>query len=177
MRIASPRHRTIALQFEGVTRHIVVRLGKWDLAVDVIHRGRWFDRILSLDICIAERHRGGWACRLTDDTEAAVYSTKEDLWREHLWEPFLQWVNERLAPARWVRLARSGGVRDAELIKDELQRNVVARLRLLGSMVRFDGQPMIAPREPIEFWIYPVRGDGAVEHFTAQIPEEGTREQ
>lgn len=172
VRIVSRRSRIIQLQFEGITRHIEVYLGRRELAVDVIHRGRWFDRMLDNDICLAVRRSGGWVCDWSDQAEKGrVYATKQALWRAHLWEPLLTWVNEDLATARWVRLAKSSGCQDAQLITDERMRHVVGRLHILGRMVGLTGQPVLAPGGPIEFWLYPVRGDGVVEHFTGTLPD------
>ncbi len=38
-----------------------------------------------------------------------IFSSREDLWRDHLFEPLLGWVNEDLAPATAIALFESGG--------------------------------------------------------------------
>ena len=65
----------------------------------------------------------GYKCRqcVSEDGEtAALFPTLEALWQDHLFAPFLKWVNEKLAPARWLQISRnSGGSYWAELIQED----------------------------------------------------------
>jgi hypothetical protein len=49
-----------------------------------------------------------------------VYPSREALWRDHLFEPFLDWCNGVLANAQWLALHRTtgGGATWAKLIDD-----------------------------------------------------------
>lgn len=38
-----------------------------------------------------------------------VCARAESLWQDHLFEPFLRWVNEELAPAHWLQVSRTQG--------------------------------------------------------------------
>ncbi len=73
-----------------------------------------------------------------------VYPTRETLWCDHMFEPFLKWVNEKLAPARWLQLSCTGdrGASWAKLIRDESELVEPDReLRLVQNLKRLDGQP------------------------------------
>jgi hypothetical protein len=43
------------------------------------------------------------------ENTCTTWPTREALWQDQLFEPFLKWVNERLAPATWLRLYGTKG--------------------------------------------------------------------
>lgn len=49
--------------------------------------------------------------------------TREALWAKDVFEPFLEWVNDTLAPARWIKLSRYGGATWAKLVRDRSDDN------------------------------------------------------
>ncbi len=64
--------------------------------------------------------RGGFLCRCcAREGKRCVYANRDDLWREHLFEPFGAWVNEKLAPAAALALFQSGGITWAKLVQSE----------------------------------------------------------
>jgi len=52
---------------------------------------------------------GGFVCRGCEPAKRAVFSTREALWRAHLFEPFGAWINETLAPAAGLAILRMPG--------------------------------------------------------------------
>lgn len=53
-----------------------------------------------------------------------TFPSREAIWKDHLFDQLLKWVNEKLAPARWLRLSGTGGkgnrgITWAWLISDE----------------------------------------------------------
>ena len=72
----------------------------------------------------------GYVCRLCRDhpdkpenggVNAARFQTRAELWEDHLFRPLMNWVNNELANARWLRLlGNCNGSTAAELIYDEL---------------------------------------------------------
>jgi hypothetical protein len=79
--------------------------------------------LISLDAYIA-RAAGGYQCQLclSDHPESPeLFPSREALWIDHLFEPFLKWVNEQLAPAHWLQISGSsdGGITCAQLIQEE----------------------------------------------------------
>jgi hypothetical protein len=56
-----------------------------------------------------------------DGVRAMIFPSREALWTDHLFEPFLKWVNEKLAPARWLGIFRMSdeGATWAELMREE----------------------------------------------------------
>ncbi len=98
----TPRH--IDLRLEGIHQAIAPSLSRQSLRVDNLHEGANFDTLVDINHCKVAP--GGWVCRIQEGA-AEVFPTPELLWRAHVLEPFLAcWVNERLAQARWLRLAR-----------------------------------------------------------------------
>lgn len=49
---------------------------------------------------------GGYSCKRCVDECARNYPNREALWAELVFEPFLEWVNSYLKPARWLALYR-----------------------------------------------------------------------
>jgi hypothetical protein len=58
--------------------------------------------LLSLD-AIPKPVVGGYGCDLCID-EKQVWQTREDYWADHLFAPFLLWVNEKLANSSTLNL-------------------------------------------------------------------------
>lgn len=58
---------------------------------------------------------GGYRCAWCLEF-VSIWPTREALWREHLFEPLMSWVNDQLAPASHVLLfGRAGDATWAEL--------------------------------------------------------------
>jgi hypothetical protein len=43
-------------------------------------------------------------CSLCDDAERDLYICREALWQLHLFEPFLDWVNNKLTQSEWIEV-------------------------------------------------------------------------
>jgi hypothetical protein len=48
-------------------------------------------------------------CDLCPPESRSVFPNRAVLWIDHLFEPFLEWVDESLAKAKWLALYGSGG--------------------------------------------------------------------
>ena len=106
--------------FENYPDWLFVQIFRNDLAVSVEWRGRWFDALLwqhSFPIVI----RGGYSPEMWDRNDPRpVFPSLEVMWQEYLFEPFLRWVNNTLAPARGLQILRTEGFIMARLFRDEL---------------------------------------------------------
>ena len=74
-------------------------------------KGENWDTLINLIACPREVP-GGYICRaceLSDSGAREIFSSEEALWRDHLFEPFLQRVNEKLAPAEFLSLYGTPG--------------------------------------------------------------------
>jgi hypothetical protein len=60
-----------------------------------------------------ERTEAGIISNECAHDERHVFTRREDLWRDHLFEPLLRWVNEALAPFQRRRVERARCCRDA----------------------------------------------------------------
>lgn len=74
-----------------------VNLGAW-----VYQKGNAWDALLDLDVLPAQTDQG-LICGLCEG-EARYWPNLETLWADHLFEPFLEWVNESYAKADAVLL-------------------------------------------------------------------------
>jgi len=73
-----------------------------NLGVWVEWQGVTWDALLDLDV-LAGQTRQGLTCRLCEGSPH-YWPSLEALWADHLFEPFLAWVNERYAKADAVLL-------------------------------------------------------------------------
>lgn len=97
---------TLQLGFDGVTPALCVILSRDDLDVRVEWQGKDWDGLFS-EYVLVRRIRGGWTCEACQEDQRQVWPSREALWREHLFETVLRWVNGTLAPAEL--LAVHGG--------------------------------------------------------------------
>lgn len=100
-------------------------------------RGECFDLVWDDDVCVA-RAADGFNCRLCLPAHVRVHSTREALWEELLFEPFLEWINGTVATARALNLYQLGGSSTSA----ELEvRNEPAHPNCVASVTRDGTQP------------------------------------
>ncbi len=78
-------------------------LDRHEIVIAVDYDGMTSDLILDLET-FPEHGEAGVVCRLCSRDERRVFASREELWRDHLFEPLLQWVNETLALAVAIAL-------------------------------------------------------------------------
>lgn len=163
--------RHLDLAFDGITRTISACVYPNGLSVIVEHGGRCFDLLADFD-AVAQRLAQGYVCTLCQPG-SDVYPTRAALWRGHVFEPFLAWVNDRLAPARWLRLFSLGedGSSGAALLCDESELEVADPGLLLASRLKnLSNEPMYRPdTDPLKIWVVPLRGNEMEQSFAARL--------
>lgn len=140
-------------------------LSSYDLNVYVTWQGEYWDMLSSLEASPFHTAEG-WKCRqcvIENSDSAKLFPSRESLWRDHLFEPFLRWVNEVLAPARWLRVSRTKGATWAELIRDESALSKPSTtLHFIQQLKRIDGgSAHDSNTEAVSNWLIPLaRQDG-----------------
>ena len=138
----------IELKFNNFPDCFVVRVTSDELAVHVYWEGEWWDMIIDLDAWIYPTH-AGYKCRCCYDDENKnesfpTFPTEAALWLDHLFDPFLTWVNEKLAPARWLQISCTNdrGARWETLIRNNSELSKPDHTMLfLTQLKRIDGTP------------------------------------
>ena len=102
---------TAALRFTFISRSCS------GISVAAMLQGRCLDMIGDFDVA-EERTDKGWMCRLDEPEKRRYWPTREELWIEHCFEPFLEWCNSELAEANWLELYIGEGATAATLHKD-----------------------------------------------------------
>lgn len=120
-RITEIRGDSVQLKFVNYPDCLSVRMGKNSLDVVVDWRGQCWDMLISLDLSV-NKLPAGYECKFcTMHTGGStVFPNRDVLWQDHFFEPFLRWVNEQLAYARWLEIStsESGGATWANLKRD-----------------------------------------------------------
>jgi hypothetical protein len=111
----------IGLVFQGINAEIDGFVTCRELTVSVNREGQDWETLLSLDIDARRRRRGGFICSICDPKDRIVFPTLGALWRDHLFEPFLVWVNQELAVAEEIGLY--GSLSDGYTYAKRLSRN------------------------------------------------------
>lgn len=89
-------------------------LSRFELFVRADWNGVWWDRLIDLDTW-PQPVPSGYRCTSCMDF-VRNWPTREALWQEHLFDPFLLWVNEELAHSSQVLLyGRPGEITWARL--------------------------------------------------------------
>jgi hypothetical protein len=109
--------RSLRLDFPtlGLEEHISAALLDSEVTVYASAEGEVWDLLVSLDLVVPERVAGGtWVCRHCvggvpyTGIAPERYASRGDLWRDHLFEEFLAWVNGTLAHADTLASHRFG---------------------------------------------------------------------
>lgn len=89
---------TVRSSFCRINRLLTAYLGHNEITVSVESQGTYWDTILDLDAS-PKRIPGGYVCDFCPAQDRPVFPSPEALWRDHLFEPFLEWINNDLAKA------------------------------------------------------------------------------
>jgi hypothetical protein len=95
--------RVLEFSFDVGGRALLGWLSHNGISVGAFDGDHWYDFVYDDDI-VPERVPNGVICRLCLPEAQRTFATREELWREHLFEPFLAWMNEKLAPATALAL-------------------------------------------------------------------------
>jgi len=101
----------IELHFHNYPDCLSVWLSSDALGAHVEWQGEYWDNLIDLDAYLCHTP-SGYTCEFCgpDGSESvALFSSREALWQDHLFDHFLKWVNEKLAPARWLKISCADG--------------------------------------------------------------------
>ena len=116
VRIWRRSDKVIILAFAGLNfREIYASIRSTGIMVIVEQNGRFHDAIFDLDVDIV-RTPSGYCCSLCKTDSREIYRSRADLWCDHSFKPFLEWMNEKLFKAKAMRVASAGGVSWATLL-------------------------------------------------------------
>jgi hypothetical protein len=114
VRVGKQTLESIEISFDGMSPAVgaIIQYDETEafveLEVFVDWEGANWDLILNLD-CEPVRSPDGYVCDLCPPEDRKVFPSREALWRDHLFEPFLEWINEKLAQADVIGLYGSAG--------------------------------------------------------------------
>ena len=93
-----------------------------ELTVKAEMDGINYDYLLSIDLSPTHSQQG-YVCELCEPVDRKIYRTRTEFLRQHMFEPFLEWVNGVLVLARWIALYSINGTGTtwAKLINDGSQ--------------------------------------------------------
>lgn len=89
--------------FVGINSAISGVLTTWEIEVFASHEDECWDFLLDVD-AEPKRVPGGYVCDLCPPESRPVFPNRPALWTTELFEPFLEWVNDSLAKAKWLAL-------------------------------------------------------------------------
>ena len=118
-RVTERNDHLLRMTFEGLTPMVGANLSRYDIDVWVVWEdGTCWDLVYSEYIEVAGR-RGAHVCKACPPDARTVYASREALWRDHLFELFLSWINNTLASASAMALYKSGlGSTSATLLRE-----------------------------------------------------------
>jgi hypothetical protein len=108
VRVTRRTDRWLKMVFVGINPVISAVLTRTGISVTVDIDGLCWDLIFDDDV-VPVRVTDGFVCKLCAAESQKVYPSRAALWRDHLFEPFLLWINEKLLPSRTLWLGGSRG--------------------------------------------------------------------
>jgi len=98
----------LEISFVGITPALTAAVSAYALNVHADWQDETWDMLIAFDANPREI-AGGCVCDCCDPDARAVFPDMEALWRDHLFEPFLEWVNTKLVPAEFLCLYGTRG--------------------------------------------------------------------
>lgn len=116
LRIVRRTDRWLQMAFVGINPAIVATLSRTGTSVSVEVPGDCWDLIFDMD-AVPEHTHQGYVCAFCPADAREVYASRAALWRNHLFEPFLQWISTRLNSSELLLLfGDSAGCISASLV-------------------------------------------------------------
>jgi hypothetical protein len=94
--------KTVVAQFTNHPDCLLISLNDWSLGVWVIWFGGVWDKLMDSDVHPVKT-RGGYRCGACVPSNQ-VWPSLEAFWMDHLYEPFLAWVNDDFAQADSIKI-------------------------------------------------------------------------
>ena len=73
------------------------------ITVSVCYQGEYCDLVFDADAC-ASPVPGGYVCTFCEPELKVIFADELEMWKDHVFEPLLKWVNEDLAESNWLVL-------------------------------------------------------------------------
>ncbi len=91
------------MSFEGLNDLVVISLNSNNHEIGVYLQldGDWLNSLIFFE-SYPKKVTDGYICSLCLPEAKKLYTSREAIWLDHLYEPFLNWVNEILIPAQWI---------------------------------------------------------------------------
>lgn len=103
-RLGKRTDRHLELILPGLNPVLWISL-TWEIDVGVDWQSTCWDLLTCFEFeAIPEPTEGGYRCKLCSPEFQKIFPTREALWIDHEFEPFLEWVNTVLLHARWLAL-------------------------------------------------------------------------
>lgn len=112
--LCQPTNRKLAFRFDVGQAFLFGTLTDYDIMIGVQHGGMVWDYLGMFDAPQTVISRGGYACRACPQP-SSWYPSRRALLDKHLFSPFAEWINYKLAPATSVVLFEVHGGTWAEL--------------------------------------------------------------
>lgn len=101
------RARYLECRMAGISDVLKITLTSYDLVVAVEMGGECWDLLACFD-AVPTKIPEGYECTLCDPETRPSYPSREAIWREEIFEPFRNWVNDTLAHSEWVAFYKIG---------------------------------------------------------------------
>lgn len=115
--ITSYEDYNIVFRLHGVNQVFVFQLAESGITISIIWDGELVD--ILRDFEVAEKYtEQGWTCMLEEPEYAQYWPTQEDLWIEHCFNRFMEWVNNSLAKSTYIRISFIEAITMATLLNN-----------------------------------------------------------
>jgi hypothetical protein len=104
IRLGKRTDRFWEFSFVGINTAIQGALTTYEINVAAEYANDCWDLLLSLEAEPRQARGGGVFCDICLPEARRVFPDRPALWVNHLFEPFLDWVNDNLAKAKWLAL-------------------------------------------------------------------------
>jgi hypothetical protein len=104
IRLGRRTDRFWEFSFVGINAAIQGALTTYEINVAAEYANDCRDLLLSLEAEPRQARGGGVFCDICLPEARRVFPDRPALWVNHLFEPFLDWVNDNLAKAKWLAL-------------------------------------------------------------------------
>lgn len=104
----------LEIGFKEITPVISAILIRDEITVAVEWNEECWDLLASFESAPIKR-KNAYICQMCSHRVRQLFPSREELWSNHLYVPFLEWVNTRLQPSNWLAICQLDGMTSSYL--------------------------------------------------------------
>jgi hypothetical protein len=106
--IITNRKQYFTMRFRDINSAIECTITSHDYTISVSNEGEYWDLTDTGDLSVQRTSSGHYFCEECETGHRELFPTRFALWKDHIFQPILDWANKNLLKTKWICLFQFG---------------------------------------------------------------------